>query len=213
VALLASIPGRARRTARSSVATNGATGGSGGSGEPAGTPGNGQGGGLFWAGFTLANTLVARDTASGGIDPIGSDCYTYTGSAMTFGGNLLGDGTGCPGISNGDSEGDQAGSARVIPGSMGTRSYIVAGKGHPASWNTCSHGAGRRYSRTRAKTLFTSADLVAQMAGKVWLAKRAEAVLDEIPTAYKDIDRVMADQADLVEIRHSLRQVLNYKGT
>ncbi len=101
----------------------------------------------------------------------------------------------------------------VIPGSMGTRSYIVAGKGNPVSWNSCSHGAGRRHSRTQAKKLFTSADLAAQMAGKVWLSKRAEALVDEIPAAYKDIDQVMADQADLVEVRHTLRQVLNYKGT
>jgi tRNA-splicing ligase RtcB len=101
----------------------------------------------------------------------------------------------------------------VIPGSMGTRSYIVAGKGNPASWNSCSHGAGRRHSRSQAKKLFTAADLTAQMAGKVWLAKRAEALVDEIPAAYKDIDQVMADQADLVEVRHTLRQVLNYKGT
>jgi RNA-splicing ligase RtcB len=101
----------------------------------------------------------------------------------------------------------------VIPGSMGTRSYIVAGKGNPTSWNSCAHGAGRRHSRTQAKKLFTSADLTAQMAGKVWLSKRAEALVDEIPAAYKDIDQVMADQADLVEVRHTLRQVLNYKGT
>jgi tRNA-splicing ligase RtcB len=101
----------------------------------------------------------------------------------------------------------------VIPGSMGTRSYIVAGKGNPASWNSCAHGAGRRHSRTQARKLFTSADLAAQMAGKVWLSKRAEALVDEIPAAYKDIDQVMADQADLVEVRHTLRQVLNYKGT
>jgi tRNA-splicing ligase RtcB len=101
----------------------------------------------------------------------------------------------------------------VIPGSMGTHSYIVAGKGNPASWNSCAHGAGRRYSRTQAKKLFNRSDLAAQMAGKVWLADRAEALVDEIPAAYKDIDQVMADQADLVEVLHTLRQVLNYKGT
>ncbi|MGI8685811.1 MAG: RtcB family protein [Acidimicrobiales bacterium] len=101
----------------------------------------------------------------------------------------------------------------VIPGSMGTRSYIVAGKGNAASWTSCSHGAGRRHSRTQAKKLFTSADLTEQMAGKVWLSKRADSLIDEIPSAYKDIDQVMADQADLVEIRHTLHQVLNYKGT
>jgi tRNA-splicing ligase RtcB len=101
----------------------------------------------------------------------------------------------------------------VIPGSMGTRSYIVAGKGNPESWMSCSHGAGRRHSRTQAKKLFTSADLATQMAGKVWLSGRAEALVDEIPSAYKDIDQVMADQADLVEVLHALHQVLNYKGT
>ncbi|HEX2043582.1 MAG TPA: RtcB family protein [Acidimicrobiales bacterium] len=101
----------------------------------------------------------------------------------------------------------------VIPGSMGTCTYIVAGKGNPASWKSCAHGAGRRHSRTQAKKLFTAADLSEQMRGKVWPAKRAEALLDEIPTAYKDIDQVMGDQADLVEVRHTLRQVLNYKGT
>jgi tRNA-splicing ligase RtcB len=101
----------------------------------------------------------------------------------------------------------------VIPGSMGTRSYIVSGKGNPVSWNSCAHGAGRRHSRTQAKRLFTSADLSAQMSGKVWLSKRADALVDEIPAAYKDIDQVMADQADLVEVLHTLHQVLNYKGT
>jgi RNA-splicing ligase RtcB len=101
----------------------------------------------------------------------------------------------------------------VIPGSMGTRSYIVAGKGNAASWRSCSHGAGRRHSRTQAKKLFTEADLAEQMAGKVWQSSRAGALVDEIPTAYKDIDRVMADQTDLVEVLHTLHQVLNYKGT
>jgi RNA-splicing ligase RtcB len=96
---------------------------------------------------------------------------------------------------------------------MGTRSYIVSGKGNPASWMSCSHGAGRRHSRTKARKLFTSADLATAMAGKVWLAGRADALLDEIPAAYKDIDQVMADQHDLVEVQHTLRQVLNYKGT
>jgi RNA-splicing ligase RtcB len=101
----------------------------------------------------------------------------------------------------------------VIPGSMGTRSYIVEGKGNQASWTSCSHGAGRRHSRTQARKLFTSADLSKAMAGKVWLSNRAGALLDEIPAAYKDIDQVMADQADLITVLHTLHQVLNYKGT
>jgi len=78
---------------------------------------------------------------------------------------------------------------------------------------SCSHGAGRRHSRTQAKKLFTAADLATQMAGKVWLSGRANMLVDEIPAAYKDIDQVMADQADLVEVLHTLHQVLNYKGT
>jgi tRNA-splicing ligase RtcB (3'-phosphate/5'-hydroxy nucleic acid ligase) len=101
----------------------------------------------------------------------------------------------------------------VIPGSMGTRSYIVRGKGNEASWTSCAHGAGRRHSRRAAKKLYTSADLTAQMKGKVWLSKRADKLVDEIPAAYKDIDQVMADQSDLVEVLHTLQQVLNYKGT
>jgi tRNA-splicing ligase RtcB len=101
----------------------------------------------------------------------------------------------------------------VIPGSMGTRSYIVRGKGSAASWKSCSHGAGRRHSRTKARKLFTPADLAEQMKGKTWLKGRASALVDEIPMAYKDIDQVMADQSDLVEVLHTLHQVLNYKGT
>jgi tRNA-splicing ligase RtcB len=101
----------------------------------------------------------------------------------------------------------------VVPGSMGTSSYIVAGKGSAESWTSCSHGAGRRHSRTQAKKLFTTADLEHSMAGKTWLSKRAASLVDEIPGAYKDIDQVMADQADLVEVLHTLHQVLNYKGT
>jgi tRNA-splicing ligase RtcB len=107
----------------------------------------------------------------------------------------------------------RTGDLGVIPGSMGARSYIVAGKGNEASWTSCSHGAGRRYSRTQAKKLFSEADLADQMEGKVWLADRARVLVDEIPAAYKDIDQVMADQADLVSVLHTLHQVLNYKGT
>jgi RNA-splicing ligase RtcB len=101
----------------------------------------------------------------------------------------------------------------VIPGSMGTRSYIVRGSGNPLSWNSCSHGAGRRMSRTAAKQRFSAQDLEREMEGKVWLSGRANALIDEIPSAYKDIDRVMADQSDLVEVQHVLHQILNYKGT
>lgn len=104
------------------------------------------------------------------------------------------------------------GDAGVIPGSMGTRSYIVAGKGNPASFNSCSHGAGRRMSRGDARRQFTAADLAQRMDGKVWNADKAGSLIDEIPDSYKSIEDVMAAQSDLVAIEHTLRQVFNYKG-
>ena len=100
----------------------------------------------------------------------------------------------------------------IIPGSMGTRSYIVQGKGNPLSYHSCSHGAGRALSRSAARRQFRGEDLVKAMRGKTWQARDASALVDEIPQAYKDIDQVMADQDDLVTVRHTLRQILNYKG-
>jgi tRNA-splicing ligase RtcB len=100
----------------------------------------------------------------------------------------------------------------VIPGSMGTRSYIVRGLGNPASYESCSHGAGRRMSRSQARRTLDEAGLEAAMAGKAWNGD-ARALLDEDPRSYKDIDQVMADQHDLVTIEHTLTQILNYKGT
>ncbi len=101
----------------------------------------------------------------------------------------------------------------LIPGSMGTRSFVVRGLGNAESWQSCSHGAGRRMSRTEAKKRHTAADLRAQMGDRSWQRDQADALIDEIPSAYKDIDEVMAAQTDLVEIVHTLRQILNYKGT
>jgi tRNA-splicing ligase RtcB (3'-phosphate/5'-hydroxy nucleic acid ligase) len=98
----------------------------------------------------------------------------------------------------------------IIPGSMGTRSYIVRGKGHPESFMSCSHGAGRAMSRGEAKRRFTLADHETATAGIE--CRKDAGVLDETPAAYKPIDAVMAAQADLVEIVHDLRQVLCVKG-
>lgn len=98
----------------------------------------------------------------------------------------------------------------IIPGSMGARSFIVRGKGNEDSFCTCSHGAGRAMSRAEAKRRFTVDDHVAATAG-VECRKDAD-VIDETPMAYKDIDAVMAAQADLVEIVHTLRQVVCVKG-
>jgi len=98
----------------------------------------------------------------------------------------------------------------IIPGSMGTRSYIVRGKGNPDSFTSASHGAGRRMSRGQAKRTFTESDLAVQTAGVE--CRKDIGVLDEIPGAYKDIDKVMQQQADLVEIVAELKQVLCVKG-
>jgi tRNA-splicing ligase RtcB len=101
----------------------------------------------------------------------------------------------------------------VIPGSMGAASYIVEGLGNPASFTSASHGAGRRMSRTKARAELDLDDFAARMEGRTWQADQAKTLLDEHPSAYKDIDQVMEDQRDLVVVKHTLRQVLNYKGT
>ena len=103
-----------------------------------------------------------------------------------------------------------AGDLGIIPGSMGTRSYIVRGRGNAESYESCSHGAGRAMSRTAAKKRFTLADHAAATAG-IECRKDAD-VIDETPGAYKPIDAVMEAQHDLVEIVHTLRQVVCVKG-
>jgi len=103
-----------------------------------------------------------------------------------------------------------AGRPGLIPGSMGTRSYVVTGQGNALSLNSSPHGAGREYSRAKARRLFTREQLDEAMAGIEW--RHTDAFLDEIPGAYKPIDQIMADAADLVEIKHTLRQIVNVKG-
>jgi tRNA-splicing ligase RtcB (3'-phosphate/5'-hydroxy nucleic acid ligase) len=103
-----------------------------------------------------------------------------------------------------------AGTPGLIPGSMGTRSYVVEGKGNALALNSSPHGAGREYSRTAARKKFSRAELEAAMEGIEW--RHTDAFLDEIPGAYKDVDVVMADAADLVEVKHTLRQIVNVKG-
>lgn len=95
---------------------------------------------------------------------------------------------------------------------MGTDTYIVRGKGNPASYNSSSHGAGRRLSRGQAKRKLDPEGLRSAMKGKTWNAWAALVLVDEDPRAYKDIRKVMADQSDLTEVVHVLHQVLNYKG-
>lgn len=100
----------------------------------------------------------------------------------------------------------------IIPGSMGTRTFIVRGKGNELSYTSCSHGAGRKMSRKQARKHITEDALREQMKGRVWLDQSARLLLDEGPDAYKDIEQVMRDQADLVEIVHELHGIVNYKG-
>jgi tRNA-splicing ligase RtcB len=104
----------------------------------------------------------------------------------------------------------RAGELGVIPGSMGAKSYVVRGKGHQDAYCSCSHGAGRKMSRGAAKRAFKVEDMQAQTLGVE--CRKDEGVLDEIPGAYKDIDQVMAAQTDLVDIVHTLKQVLCVKG-
>jgi tRNA-splicing ligase RtcB len=104
----------------------------------------------------------------------------------------------------------RAGDLGIIPGSMGARSYIVRGKGNAESFTSCAHGAGRRMSRTMAEKQFTQDDLKKQTEGVI--CRKDKGVIDEIPGAYKDIDSVMANQADLVDVLHTLKQVVCIKG-
>ena len=103
-----------------------------------------------------------------------------------------------------------AGVMGIIPGSMGAKSFIVRGKGNREAFCSCSHGAGRSMSRTEAKKRFTLADHALATAGVE--CRKDEDVIDETPAAYKDIDAVMAAQADLVEVVHTLKQIVCVKG-
>jgi tRNA-splicing ligase RtcB len=98
----------------------------------------------------------------------------------------------------------------IIPGSMGARSYIVRGLGNAESFESCSHGAGRRMSRTEARKRFTVAEHAAATAGVE--CRKDKDVIDETPAAYKDIDAVMQAQRDLVEVVHALKQIVCVKG-
>lgn len=104
----------------------------------------------------------------------------------------------------------QAGEWGIIPGSMGTGSYIVRGLGNPDSFRSASHGAGRRMSRNKARKTYTADDLAEQTRGVE--CRKDTGVIDEIPAAYKDIDEVIAQQSDLVEVAAHLRAVLCVKG-
>jgi tRNA-splicing ligase RtcB len=128
--------------------------------------------------------------------------HNYVGREHHFGQNIL--------LTRKGAVDASYGRLGIIPGSMGQKSYIVRGKGNPDSFNSCSHGAGRKMSRTAAKKEFTVEDLKSQTEGVE--CRKDAGVLDEIPSSYKNLDDVMAAQSDLVEIVHTLKAILTVKG-
>jgi tRNA-splicing ligase RtcB (3'-phosphate/5'-hydroxy nucleic acid ligase) len=106
----------------------------------------------------------------------------------------------------------RVGDRGLIPGAMGQRSYVIRGLGNPDAYESCAHGAGRRLSRRQARKQLTIESFGEAMGVAAWQHANAQALLDEHPEAYKPIDVVMRDQADLVEIEHELHGIANYKG-
>lgn len=100
----------------------------------------------------------------------------------------------------------------VVPGSMGTDSYVVRGLGNPLSYCSAAHGAGRVHSRNRARKLFSAEQLTEAMEDKAWEAHKARKLVDESPWSYKPIEQVMRDQENLVVTKHKLVARVNYKG-
>ncbi len=138
-----------------------------------------------------------------GVDGMAVNCHhNYISRENHYGANVIVTRKGAIRAREGD--------LGIIPGSMGAKSFIVRGKGNKESFCSCSHGAGRKLGRREAKRLYTAVDLAKQTEGIE--CPKDESRVDEIPAAYKSIDKVMEDQADLVEIVHTLRQVINVKG-
>lgn len=150
----------------------------------------------------LYQDVLTRFLPQARFDPVISCHHNYVSQEHHFGADVL--------VTRKGAISAAAGQLGIIPGSMGTSSYIVRGLGNPESFCSASHGAGRRMSRGAAKKHFTVADLRAQTAGVE--CRKDAGVLDEIPGAYKDIDQVMANQSDLVEVVAQLRQVMCVKG-
>ena len=161
-----------------------------------------------WNRHLMMEQIVAAVRASGELPPFVAELkainchHNYVARESHYGENILVTRKGAVRAREGD--------MGIIPGSMGARSYIVRGKGNPESFQSCSHGAGRAMSRTEAKRRFSLADHARMTAG-IECRKDAD-VIDETPAAYKSIEAVMAAQADLVEIVHTLHQVVCVKG-
>ena len=155
---------------------------------------------MMLAAVTAIKTSLSREFEAG---VVAVNCHhNYVSREHHFGENVFVTRKGAVRARDGD--------LGIIPGSMGAKSFIVRGRGNPESFMSCSHGAGRKMSRAAAKKAFTLADHAAATLGVE--CRKDEGVLDETPGAYKAIDDVMAAQEDLVEIVHTLRQVLCVKG-
>lgn len=156
----------------------------------------------------IAILLYGRDWYVGGktladLITLKVDCHhNYTQMENHFGSNVL--------ITRKGAVSAREGELGIIPGSMGAKSFIVRGLGNQESFCSCSHGAGRKMSRNKARELFTQNDLINQTNGVE--CRKDNAVIDEIPSAYKDIDTVMANQSDLVSIEYTLKQLICIKG-
>lgn len=169
---------------------------------------------VSWAqGFAKANRDIMMDAALAALaeivpKPFACDCeavnchHNYVTQERHFGENVM--------LTRKGAVDAHEGVLGIIPGSMGARSFIVRGKGNRDSFCSCSHGAGRKMSRGEAARTFSLADHAAATEGVE--CRKDEGVLDETPAAYKDIDAVMAAQSDLVDIVHTLKQVVCVKG-
>jgi tRNA-splicing ligase RtcB len=161
-----------------------------------------------WNRQLMMESVIAALRNSGEVPPFQAEAqainchHNYVAREKHFGENVL--------VTRKGAVRAAAGDMGIIPGSMGSRSYIVQGKGNPQSFNSCSHGAGRAMSRGEARRRFTVEDHIRATEG-VECRKDCD-VIDETPAAYKPIDAVMAAQSDLVEIKHTLRQVVCVKG-
>ncbi|HTS26230.1 MAG TPA: RtcB family protein [Bryobacteraceae bacterium] len=161
-----------------------------------------------WNRHLMMEQILAGVRDSGGVPPFQPELkainchHNYVARENHYGENVL--------ITRKGAVRARAGDLGIIPGSMGARSYIVRGRGNPESFSSCSHGAGRAMSRNEARRRFTVADHIRMTEGVE--CRKDEEVIDETPAAYKPIEAVMAAQADLVEIVHTLRQVVCVKG-
>ena len=147
--------------------------------------------------------VLHRHFGNFGLTDMAINCHhNYISRENHFGANVIGTRKGAIRAREGD--------MGIIPGSMGAKSFIVRGKGNKESFCSCSHGAGRKLGRKEAQRMYTADDLAEQTKG-IECPKDSSRV-DEIPAAYKSIDKVMENQSDLVDIIHTLRQVVNVKG-